>query len=232
MHEADAQAPGRESALNGREGTPLDTETFDRMHRDYRERLVRSLAGFVRDQDKAEDIAAHAFHTAWEKRETFRGEARPETWLHAIARNEARQSLRNERLIHPQNMDNVDINELADAELPTDRLEKQDETVRLRKALNQLPDKPRRALVAHFVEGLSVQQIARRERVPLGTALGRIHRAKQLLREAWSASLAPSRAESYDFKQSISKPDRQVVNPRTRDGLRDADVPEPVAWSR
>ena len=67
--------------------------------------------------------------------------------------------------------------------------------MRLRKAMNRIPAKYRRALTAHFVEGLPVREVARRERVPIGTSLSRIHRAKQLLRHAWEAPLTATPSE-------------------------------------
>jgi hypothetical protein len=71
-------------------GAPaLDEKGFTQIHREYGDRLIRSVTGFVRDRDKAEDIAARAFQTAWEKRERFRGESKASSWIEAIARNEA-----------------------------------------------------------------------------------------------------------------------------------------------
>jgi len=50
-----------------------------------------------------------------------------------------------------------------------------------------LPLTYRRTLIDRFVRGYSVKQIAKCERIPLGTVLSRIFKAKQLLRAAWEA---------------------------------------------
>jgi RNA polymerase sigma factor (sigma-70 family) len=126
--------------------TALNAEGFDKMHREYGDRLVQSIAGFVRDRDKAEDIAARAFQTAWEKRESFRGDSLPSTWLEAIARNEARNSLYRERTFHFDSIDREDARELAAPALVTDELEKRDDRFRLQHALARVPVKYRRAL--------------------------------------------------------------------------------------
>ncbi len=192
MQDTGEQGKARGSRLTVQtKAPPLDAEAFGRMHRDYRDHLVRSVAEFVRDREQAEDIAARAFRTAWDRRETFRGEARPETWLQAIARNEARRSLGNERPVSLEDLGHAGINELASSELVTDGLEKQDDRIRLRNALNLVPAKCRRALEARFVEGLSIRKIAQQERVPYGTVLSRIHKGKQLLREAWEIQRTP-----------------------------------------
>jgi len=68
----------------------------------------------------------------------------------------------------------------------TDRLFEQRECYpRIWKALRQVPRIYRRVLIDRFIRGLSVKQIAKRERVPLGTVLSRIFTAKRLLRAAW-----------------------------------------------
>jgi RNA polymerase sigma-70 factor (ECF subfamily) len=74
-----------------------------------------------------------------------------------------------------------------------DELEKRDDQFRLEQALAQLPGNYRRALTAHFIEGLSIRKIAHREQVPIGTVLSRIHTGKQLLRDAWEAAVPTAR---------------------------------------
>ncbi len=173
----------------------LDAEGFGRFHSQYRDRVVESIAGFVMDRDKAEDIAARAFLAGWEKREDFRGAASPHTWIQAIARNVAWDSKRRERSVQFESMDHEDAREIAAPELVTDELEKEEERHRLQNALDQLPAKHRRVLVAHFVDGLSIREIGRRQGVPVGTVLSRIHKAKQLLRDAWDAPLTVPHAD-------------------------------------
>ena len=163
----------------------LDAEGFNQIHREYRDRLIGSMTGFVRDRTRAEDIADRAFQKAWEKRDTFRGESLPTSWLESIARNEARRSLSRDPAGRFDSIDGVDARKLSAPELVTDELEKRDDRLQLEQALAQLPDKQRRALTAHFIEGLSVREIAQREHVPCGTVLSRIHSGKQLLRDAW-----------------------------------------------
>jgi RNA polymerase sigma-70 factor (ECF subfamily) len=170
----------------------LSEKGFNQIHREYRDRLISSVTGFVRDRAKAEDIADWAFQKAWEKRDAFRGESLPATWLESIARNEARHWLSHDRGRQFDSIDRVDARELPVPELVADELEKRDDRLRLERALAQLPGKHRRALTAHFIDGLSIREIAHREQVPLGTVLSRIHTGKQLLREAWETAVPTS----------------------------------------
>jgi hypothetical protein len=61
-------------------------------------------------------------------------------------------------------------------------------------ARSELPDSIRStgrkpADSPRLVDGLSIREIARHERVPLRTLLSRIFKGKQLLREAWAAPI-------------------------------------------
>jgi len=214
---------------------PLDAEGFAQVHSQYRDRVVQSIAGMVRDREKAQDIAGRAFETAWEKRDGFRGEALPSTWIAAIARREAWLSQNRERRIKFDSMDRADARELAAPGRITDELERRDDQFRLQQALARLPAMYRRILVAHFVDGFSVRDIARRQRVPLGTVLSRIHQGKQLLRQAWETPLGESHAQETEHmtgspqlrdEQRSQRPQRGP-DPRTK-----AEPPEPVTWDR
>ena len=166
----------------------LNSDGFGKIHDEYRGRLVRTVASWVRDEHRAEDITSAAFAAAWEKREGFRGEASVYTWLHAIAFNGARQAWTRDKTARLDSIDRPDSRELVATELLSDSLERREDGHRLQKALNRIPTKCRQALVAHFIDGHPVREIARRERVPQGTVLSRIHNAKRLLRRAWETA--------------------------------------------
>ncbi len=144
-----------------------------------------------------------------------------------IARNEARRSLGNERPVSLEDLGHAGINDLAGSELVIDGLEKQDDRIRLQNALNLVPAKFRRALEARFVEGLSGLKIAERERVPYGTVLSRIHKGKQLLREAGRFNgrrrrpicplLAPRASQRRTTPSTCGSPDSSWA-PRTSSG--------------
>ena len=223
---------GGESPLDRRESA-LDAERFGQIHHDYRDRLINSLAGMVRDREKAEDIAGQAFQVAWEKREQFRGDASPFTWIQAIARNDARRSWSRERLAQFDSIDLAPANEPPAPELVTDELEKRDDRLRLQTALERVPGKYRRPLIAHFVDGLPVREIARRERVPLGTVLSRIFTAKQLLRHAWEKPIpAPQAGPSATDVGAPQPAERQKSQDMERGAKEPPEYPEASPWDR
>jgi RNA polymerase sigma-70 factor, ECF subfamily len=197
--------------------------------------VVQSVAGLVRDRDRAEEITSRAFERAWAKRNAFRGEASPYTWVQSIARNAAQESRVQDRIAEFDSIDQPEARQIPAPELLTDALEKEHERHWLQKALAQLPAKQRRALIAHFIDGLSIRDIARRERVPSGTILSRIHKGKQLLREAWEAPLRVPHADVTVPKTPSSKP-KEGQSPQAPEPQGDkqpkTESPEPATWDR
>lgn len=162
---------------------PIDQAAFQNLYNLYGERLPGSVTGMVRDKNRAEDITAAAFQIAWEKRVQFRGKSSLYTWLYAIASNEARRAWRRDR---PERIESIDqLPQLAEPDRASEALERSEYRQLVRKELNRIPAKCRRVLVAHFLNGHSIQAIARRTNIPCGTVLSRMFTAKRLLRQAW-----------------------------------------------
>jgi RNA polymerase sigma-70 factor, ECF subfamily len=71
--------------------------------------------------------------------------------------------------------------------MPAAAIERDDARERVREALRHLPDPQREALVLAYWGGLTADEIARREQVPLGTAKSRIRLGMQKLRQEYPA---------------------------------------------
>src|SRR3989442_10382477 len=56
------------SVNNNTSRHPTDHAAFQNLYNSHRERLLASVTGLVRDQNRAQDITAAAFQIAWEKR--------------------------------------------------------------------------------------------------------------------------------------------------------------------
>jgi RNA polymerase sigma-70 factor (ECF subfamily) len=56
----------------------------------------------------------------------------------------------------------------------------------LRKAFNRLPNEAREILALREIEGLSYEQLASALKLPLGTVMSRLSRARQRLRQGFA----------------------------------------------
>ena len=85
----------QQTELQLQNGTPTITSSaFAELHDRCNGRLLNSMIAVIRNREEAENITATAFVAAFENRSRFRGDALPQTWVHAIAMNEARRRRR------------------------------------------------------------------------------------------------------------------------------------------
>jgi len=162
-----------------------NAQIFRDWHDQFRDRLLNSMTAIVRDRETAEDVTASALEAAFANLERFRGESSLYTWVHAIALNQARQHLRGNRTVSLESIVEREPNALREHDKLADHLDRMQCRTKLRKALRQVPTVYRQTLVDHFVRGFSVKEIARKDRLPVGTVLSRIFSGKKNLRRAW-----------------------------------------------
>ena len=145
------------------------------MHLDAAHNLARWLTGNSLD---AEDIVQDAYLKAFRYRSSLRGEVRP--WLLAIVRNNCYGFLRQKQISEKNRSFDEELHS-AGQETPnpeTSALQR-DGSLRLREALEELPAAFREVLVLRDLEELSYREIATIARIPIGTVMSRLNRARK-----------------------------------------------------
>jgi RNA polymerase sigma factor (sigma-70 family) len=152
----------------------------------FQRRVYGVAVTITRDPRLAEDLAQEAFVRAWRHAETFdprRGGVA--TWLVVITRNLAIDAMRT----RPRS-ELVDPDEMHWLLPPADEPDPAETTIRfgdadwLRRALADVPNEQRRAVVLAGILGFTAQEVAEREGIPIGTAKSRIRLAMDKLRKA------------------------------------------------
>jgi RNA polymerase sigma factor (sigma-70 family) len=136
----------------------------------------------IGDPQLAEDITQQTFERAWRHAQMYdsrRGSVT--TWLTTIAHNLAIDAVRSRR---PEPVAPEDIDALLGvvSETPEQHALADEVSSRLRAAVAQLPREQGRALVMAGIYGMTAQQVADWEKIPLGTAKTRIRTAMGKLR--------------------------------------------------
>ncbi|MGH3853982.1 MAG: RNA polymerase sigma factor [Pseudonocardiaceae bacterium] len=144
----------------------------------------------VRERGLAEDVAQQAFERAWRHAGLYdprRGSVR--TWLTRITHNLAVDAIRVNR---PAPVDPSQLPQLIAAltEGPEYQALAGEATGELRRALAALPPEQARAVVLAAMHGMTAQQIAELETIPVGTAKSRIRAAMTKLHSALPAPRA------------------------------------------
>lgn len=144
----------------------------------------------VRDSGLAEDIAQQAFERAWRHAGLYdprRGSVR--TWLTRIVHNLAVDAMRVQRPtpVNPQDLVPL-ISVITDT--PEHRALACETSAQLRTALATLPPEQARTVVMAAMHGMTAQQIANAENIPVSTAKSRIRAAITKLHAALPAPRA------------------------------------------
>lgn len=134
----------------------------------------------VRNDHDAEDIVQESFGKAFQAMHQFRGgDAR--VWLLAIVRNMAMNFLR-QRKPGREMQWGEHAPEPADTAPTAERsLIQQSRRDRIRAAIDQLPPEFRETLILREIEEMSYKEIAAVLKVPIGTVMSRLARARSLL---------------------------------------------------
>lgn len=144
-------------------------------HVDRIYRLAWRMAG---DETLARDFTQDTFIRAFERLADFRGDSSLATWLHAIAMSVCLNGLKKVKRIHGREMTGDELPEVA---IPVREAEP-DLKVRLRRAIEGLPDGYRTVFLLHDVEGFTHEEIAAQLGIQPGTSKAQLFRARARLR--------------------------------------------------
>jgi RNA polymerase sigma-70 factor (ECF subfamily) len=171
-----------------------DADAAESLVDTYGERVYRLAFRITGSNEDAEEAAQDALWTAARKIHTFKGESAFGSWLYRITANAAYQKLRARRnkahevaledVLPPLDRDGVHFEPVADWSSRVDEqtLQKELRAV-LERAIDELPNDYRTALVLHDVEGLSNPDIAETLGISLPAVKSRVHRSRLFLRK-------------------------------------------------
>ena len=150
----------------------------------------------TQNEHDAEDIVQEAYLRAIRHFDSFRG-GEGRAWLLAIVRNLCYDSMRHRSVRErTASFDEELHNPCLNSSDPEASLLQKERTGMLRQALTELPLELREVLVLREFEELSYREIADIARVPLGTVMSRLSRARRRLQEVLHASCNAGEADS------------------------------------
>lgn len=152
----------------------------------YQDRLFNSLLRVVKSREDARDAAQDAFLQAYQKLDSFRGDAQFFSWLFRIAMNAGLSKLRRKSSkdvsLTAQQEQGRDVTDEGVPD-PSHRMNQTERQSKVLAALDSLGDEYRVVLTLKELEGLKYDEIAEIVGCPIGTVRSRIHRARAELRE-------------------------------------------------
>lgn len=156
-------------------------ELVEATHREVYSLCLRILG----DPDDAAEATQDAYVKAWRGLKAFRGDAQFTTWLYRVASNAAisKHRSRRRKRTHETGVDDEVLAAIrAPGSVETEAGAKL-EVRELEKALADLPEHYRSAVVLRDVYGFGIEEVARRLKISQTAAKVRVHRGRRKLQE-------------------------------------------------
>lgn len=171
---------------------------FDEFYAASFRRLVGQVYAMTGGLAESEDAVQEAYARAWQRWNKVRDYEAPESWIRTVAYRIAVSSgrkARNRLAAHRRSGSE------AESEVPG----LGPDHIALMSALRRVPDEQRRALVLHYLVGLSVAEICDETSAPSGTVKARLARGRKALAPfvsefAEAPSGAPSRKSARRYE--------------------------------
>lgn len=164
-----------------------DRDASNELARRYRGSAYAFALQLLGNREDALDVAQDAMMRFFSTLERFDPERAVQPWLFRIVRNRAYDLRRHRRVRPEQSLDELSEHGAPDppagAEHPSLGIERQELRQRIWKALRAMSEDQREILVLRDYQDLSYAEIAEVLKIPKGTVMSRLHRARRSLRE-------------------------------------------------
>lgn len=156
----------------------------------YGSDLLRYFYRNTGNRAEAEDLIQELFLRLVRSLKNYKEKERFEVWLYRLARNLLIDYWRKRKMVYigdrlgeEEESWLANVPSQAMAETPVAALELAEAGDELQRALAGLPLEQRQTLLMRYFSGMSFEEVARTEKVPIGTVLARAHRGLKKLRQ-------------------------------------------------
>lgn len=145
----------------------------------YVSAVVWNILRHAMTVEDAEEVVSDVFLTAWQRPGDL-CVGKVKAWLGAVARNKAKNKLRQLGKELPLE---EDLLELSDGITPLDAIERREEAELVRQAVDSLPQKDRELFLRHYYYAQTVEEISKCMRMPQATVKSRLRRGRMKLKD-------------------------------------------------
>lgn len=179
-----------------------DRSAFTPLYKEHYSSLYFYLLKVTKDRDSAEDIAQESFMTSLERIGELRDPLSYKTWLFTIASNLSKKHFREQnRFCDFSTEEELDdaLEQAGDFSapmmIPSDYLENKEVQMRVRAAIDSLPEMQRACLVMFYYENMRINEIAEALNITRASVNHRLAAARATIGE----SVKDLRSDSFSF---------------------------------
>ena len=171
-----------------------DERAFGALVEKHQLRVLNTIHRYVGEAAEADDIAQEVFLIVWNKAGSFRGTSKFSTWLYRIVVNQCLQFHRRRKQA-VVSLDGMDSDHPPESLQVADDPERRARTEAVKRAVAELPDRQRMALVLSHFEGWSYKEVAELMDASVSSVESLIFRAKETLKEKLTRQSAVQNAK-------------------------------------
>ena len=163
-----------------------DARSFEQLMRRHEGRMYSCALRMCGNREDAQDCVQEAMLRVFRALERFKGESSFSTWVYRITMNACLDELRRRKVRSAASLDTLlesGWTPKDPGELPDSRAERMERKAALEKAISELPEDMRAAIVLREVHDLSYEEISQALDVNVGTIKSRISRGRERLRQ-------------------------------------------------
>ena len=161
-----------------------DRDAFELLLERHRTALARTAYLVTRDREAIQDIMQEALIQIWRDLHSYRPYGSFKAWMLKITLNKARKHYRKKRVETVPLETATEVS--GNAERPEEIVEREEQTHRLRQALDLLTTDHREVLILRYYNELTVPEIAKVLGCREGTIKSRLSRAHRRLKQGLS----------------------------------------------
>jgi RNA polymerase sigma factor (sigma-70 family) len=159
---------------------------FEKLAISVKDKLYRFALRITGDVAEAEDVVQEVFIKVWNKRADMEAVNNQEAYCMTLTRNLSLDKIKSK---HRQTTEIGEALQLRDSEsTPYANLEKNDALNRIKKWMQDLPEKQRLTMHLRDIEGLTYDEISENLDMPLAQVKVNLHRARQFIKEKMLAA--------------------------------------------
>ncbi len=136
-------------------------QAFNQLVLRYQEKIYWIVRRMIVDHDETDDLVQNIFVKAYQSLHSFKGESSFYTWIYRISVNITLNELRRKKIRRTFSLDE-EVHQIASRdELPQEKLEREEQTQTINKAIELLPEKQKKVFLLRYYEELPYEEIAK-----------------------------------------------------------------------
>ncbi len=178
-----------------------DSKAFTVLIDRYKHMVFTLALKIVKSNEEAEEVAQDVFVKVYQVLQTFKGDSKFSTWIYKITYNRSLDYLKKQkRYLNTDSIDTDTEYHLPSMENTLSALEANERKLIIKRAIDKLPEDDAMVITLHYLEELSLKEIAEIIGIEANTVKVRLFRSRKRLATILRSKLESEILENYGRK--------------------------------